>query len=61
NAADAAEAIVISRQQLGDADLVAGAVAVLSVVVAIVAEDAGQPAAESAQNLSLAALVAGAG
>ena len=61
NAAAAAEAIVISRRQLGDADLVAGAVAVLSVVVAIVAEDAGQPAAESAQNLSLAALLAGAG
>ena len=52
---------MISRKQLGDADLVAGAVAVLSVVVAIVAEDAGQPASESAQNLSLAALLAGAG
>jgi hypothetical protein len=61
DAVSAAEAIVISRKQLGDADLVAGAVAVLSVVVAIVAEDAGQPASVSAQNLSLAALLAGAG
>lgn len=61
DAAGAAEAIVISRRQLDDADLVAGAVAVLSVVVAIVAADAGEPASESAQNLSLAALLAGAG
>jgi hypothetical protein len=57
----AAEAIVISRRHLDDADLVAGAVAVLSVVIAIVAADVGEPASKSAQNLSLAALVAGAG
>ena len=61
DAAAAAEAIVISRRRLDDADLVAGAVAVLSVVVAIAAADAGEPAAESAQNLSLAALLEAAG
>jgi hypothetical protein len=58
DAAAASEAIMTSRRQLPDADLVAGAVAVLSVMVSIAAARDGEPAPASAQHLCLAALLA---
>ena len=56
--AAASEAIVVSRARIPDADLVAGAVAVLSVMVAIAAERTGEPVPASAQHLCLAAQLA---
>ncbi|MGD9701947.1 MAG: hypothetical protein AB7Q42_16070 [Acidimicrobiia bacterium] len=58
DSAAASEAIAISRKQFDDADLVAGAVAILSVMVAIAAARVGEPVPQSAQNLCLAALLA---